>query len=251
MNVVAVVQARMGSSRLPGKSLLALGHRPMLQHVLDRVRLTGGVADFVLATSTAPADDALQQLATGAGWDCYRGSEWDVLARVRDAAAWRGADAVLRVTADCPFWDPEVGTHVVAEFRRLSGVADYVSNDTLISGYPDGLDAEVFTRAALETSAAQATDKAEREHVTTWMRRHLRTHLVRCETGDFSRHKLSIDRPGDYAYARLVWKKLPSRTTQEPCRVNGVAVLGTVTYADDYRMAATLAACALAEEECR
>lgn len=196
----------MGSSRLPGKALRGLAGRPMLAHVLERVRYVPGIQSVVLATSDAERDRALSVVASDQNIWTHYGSEWDVLSRVYDAAQLARADAVLRVTADCPFFDPMVGGMVVQDFH-LKGV-DYVWNDTSSSGFPDGLDAEVFSLEALKLASEQATRREDREHVTPWMRRMLRTHTVQCQSGDFSRYKLSIDRVEDYEYAQDIHRFL-------------------------------------------
>lgn len=205
---VAIVQARIGSARLPGKCLLAFGHQTMLAHVLERVGAMCGVSERVLATSISRADDPVALIGYRVGWLVHRGSEWDVLGRVRNAVHMTDCDVVVRVTADCPFWDPAIGAEVLRSFVEDAPVADYVSNDTTCSGYPDGLDVEVFSRGALEICAATATDHADREHVTPWIRRHLRCRIVRHPVADHSLRKLSVDTPADYERAQAIARYL-------------------------------------------
>lgn len=206
MRTVAVVQARCGSSRLPGKALLSLNGRPMLDHVLERVKATDGIGYVVLATSTAVKDAALMAIAEKRGIPVWRGPEKDVLTRVADAAEWADADVVVRVTADCPFWAPEIGDEVISAF--FDARTDYLSNDTSRSGYPDGTDVEVFTRQALQLAVAGATKAEDREHVTPWIRRHLKVGTVLNATGNYTHIKLSCDTPADYELARAMYEHL-------------------------------------------
>lgn len=207
MRVVAIVQARLGSSRLPGKALLTLGGRPLIAHVLERARAIAGVSEVILATSENYRDQSLVQAAVAQGIRSFCGSEWDVLGRMRAAAEWARADAVMRLTGDCPFLDPAICDEVLSAFHATS--PDYIWNDTHRSGFPDGLDAEVFTREALELAATQAIDRGDREHVTPWMRRELRCGVVVCADGDHSALKLSVDTREDFERAQAIARALP------------------------------------------
>ena len=141
----------MGSCRLPGKSLAEIEEHPMLWHVIERVKRACLVDRVVVATSTAPADDAIEAMCNENGVPCYRGSEDDVLDRYYMAARAEKAAQVVRITADCPLIDPEVIDRVVRRFQR--GDVDYASN-SMVRSYPDGLDTEVFSFSALETRMA-------------------------------------------------------------------------------------------------
>ena len=163
---VAIVQARFGSRRLPGKVLLPLAGRPMLAHVLERAAAIPGVDAVCLATSTVPEDAAVAALAESLGFEVFRGSLDDVLDRFRGAAEFMQATICVRVTADCPLLDPFVAGEVVA-LRARTG-ADYASN-VHPPTFPDGLDCEVFTRSALELAASEAKAPAHREHVTPFL----------------------------------------------------------------------------------
>jgi len=144
---VALIQARMGSSRFPGKVLEDLSGRPMLWHVVHRVRGAGRVERVVVATTDRAVDDPIARFCAQENIACFRGDEQDVLDRFYQAARADHADVVVRITADCPLIDPEVIDKVVERFQR--GDCDYVSNAIRYT-YPDGLDTEVFSFAALE-----------------------------------------------------------------------------------------------------
>ena len=153
----------MGASRLPGKVLADLAGRPALGRMLDRVRLARRIDDIVVATSVATADERIKALAVGEGVACYRGSETDVLDRVVRAHKMMNADVVVELCGDCPLIDPEVIDRAVARF--MAGDCDVVTT-TAPQSYPQGLDVEVFTLAALETVAASDPDDEVREHVS-------------------------------------------------------------------------------------
>lgn len=198
----------MGSSRLPGKSLMALAGRPLLDHVVERVLAMPKLADACLATSVSEPDSALAAVAAKNRIRLFRGSEWDVLERMRGAARWCAADVVVRVTGDCPFFAPDVGLDVINAF--LLGGRDYVWNDTHCSGFPDGTDVEVFTREALEAAADFSKRQTDREHVTPWIRENRRCGLVSNDK-NYSSLKLSVDRPVDFELAREMYGVLPPR----------------------------------------
>ena len=175
MTVVVVVQARMTSTRLPGKMMLSLGGEPVIRHVLRRCCEIPGIDRVILAVPT-DKNTPLMREALALGVTVARGSEHDVLGRYRKAAL--GADIVMRVTGDCPLIDPEVCGRVLA---LMEDGVDYVSN-VMPRGFPKGLDCEVFTSEALERAHKEATDPKDREHVTLWMQRNL--HCIRERMAD-------------------------------------------------------------------
>lgn len=200
IGLVTVVQARFGSRRLPGKAVKPLAGQPMLAHVLRRAAAIGFPA--VLATSDQPRDDALVKVGERVGVPVVRGSESDVLQRVLDAAVAARARIVMRVTGDCPLLCVDVAQEVVRLYCR-TGV--YAWNDTARSGWPDGLDVEVFPVGALHDAAQAATDTDEREHVTLWLRRHRPRQVAMLPCGeDWSRVKLSVDSQEDFDRVRAV-----------------------------------------------
>ena len=212
MTTVAIIQARTGSSRLPGKVLKRVGKQAILTHVLARAKRIPGIDRVVLTTTDDPADDVLVNLCRGAGVSWTRGQtplagqpgRRDVLAGYVVAAAACKADVIVRITSDCPLLDPLVAGDVLAALR--AGVA-YSSNVHPPSWY-DGSDIEAFTRAALVEAHRQAGPD-EREHVTTWMHQHLPIMNVRAPHGlDYSGLKLSVDDHRDLERVRRVWEAL-------------------------------------------
>jgi spore coat polysaccharide biosynthesis protein SpsF len=165
VTVVALVQARTGSARLAGKVLQDAGGIPLVAHVLRRLRAASRVDEIVLATTDEPRDDPLVELARAEGVAWHRGLEADVLRRMRDAAEANAADAVVRVTGDCPLLDPAVVDRVVDALTDEDSPCDYASN-VLRRRYPRGLDAEALWMDALARIDRLARSPAAREHVT-------------------------------------------------------------------------------------
>ncbi|MEY2426652.1 MAG: spore coat polysaccharide biosynthesis protein SpsF [Actinomycetota bacterium] len=206
MTLSCVIQARMGSTRLPGKVLSDLGGRPMLRYMLDR--LHGLDADaLVVATSDLEADDPVADVAADAGALVVRGSESDVLARYGMALDAYPADTVVRLTADCPLMDPALVAAVVA--RHRDAAADYTCN-VLPRSFPKGLDVEVMQADALRAAIAEAADPAEREHVTPFLYRHPeRFVLANLRSGDdLGDERWTVDTAEDLAFVRSVVERL-------------------------------------------
>jgi len=212
MKIGAVIQARMGSSRLPGKVLADLAGAPMLAHVVGRARRASRLDDVIVATSVAASDDAVAEWCAAHGVACVRGSEADVLDRYHQAAMEHGLDAVVRLTADCPLLDPAVVDAVVAEFA--SGDYDYVSN-TQPPTFPDGLDTEVVRGEALHRAWREAREPAEREHVTPFIWKRPETFRLRNVRADrdLSHLRWTVDEPADLAYVRALYARLPAASS--------------------------------------
>jgi spore coat polysaccharide biosynthesis protein SpsF len=166
--VLAVVQARTSSTRLPGKVLATLGDRPVLTHVLDRLGRARQLDGVVVATSDDASDDPVAHLAAEEGVAVVRGPLDDVLARYRLALDEHPCDAIARITADCPLIDPAVVNLVVAAWR--AGEAAYAANVIEPRTFPKGMDVEVISAAALSEADAEATEPYDREHVTPFVR---------------------------------------------------------------------------------
>jgi spore coat polysaccharide biosynthesis protein SpsF len=200
MNVV-IVQARMGSSRLPGKVMMDLNGAPVLAHVLARAAAIAGIDRVCCAIPDTAENDALAGLAADLGAVVARGSETDVLDRYLKAARACDADTIMRLTSDCPVVDPAVSAEVLAALKAAG--ADYASNVDPRS-WPKGLDTEVFTMEALERTAARAGEPFDREHVTPFMRRtagFARTNVER--RGEPVEHwRWTLDHPQDLDFLR-------------------------------------------------
>ena len=194
--VAIIVQARMTSTRLPGKVLQVVAGRPLLAHQLLRLRRVRTPHIIVVATTANASDDPVARLASSMGCIVFRGSEDDVLDRYMGAASAVHAEIVVRATADCPLIDPEVVDRVLGRF--LDGDCDYASN-TMRRTFPRGMDVEAFSRQVLDVAAAEATDPWEREHVTPFVyRRPARFRLASVESPvDLSAHRLTVDTPED------------------------------------------------------
>ena len=222
MRTVVIVQARTGSTRLPGKVLQDVGGRPMLDLVLERASAIPGVDAVAVATSTLPGDDAVEAAATAFGVPVVRGSEADVLGRYALAAQRLEAEVVVRITADCPLLDPVVTGRMLA--LRAGRDLDY---SAVMSGaappapglrrFPHGLDGEAFTAAALAAAAAEATADYDREHVTPFLKAHperFRQEFLypTAQEGDHGDERWTVDHPSDLELVRALAARLPSPT---------------------------------------
>ena len=170
--VLCILQARMGSTRLPGKVLIEIAGTSMLSRVVERLRMSDTIGQFVVATTVTRADDAVVKECTRLGVQSFRGSEEDVLDRFYQTTRQFRADVIVRVTADCPLIDPEITDLVVKNF--LVGGVDYASN-SLERTYPQGLDTEVMTIKALGQAWKEAKEPHERSHVTPYIYQHPET----------------------------------------------------------------------------
>lgn len=222
--VVAISQARMTSTRLPGKVLMPAAGRPLLAHHLERLSRTPGLDAIVLATTVNATDDLVVECAQSLGVTVFRGDEQDVLGRFAGAAALAEADLVVRVTADCPLIDPALVGRLITAFQEGQPL-DYLSIDS--TRYPRGLDAEIFPRRLLDEAAATATDPAEREHVTPYLYRRpdrfrLGQALVPEVPVNPTDQRWCVDEPADYELVRRLLEALlpsnPGFGWQDCCR---------------------------------
>ena len=199
----------MGSTRLPGKVLLDLAGRPVLEWVVRAAHAISGVDAVWIATSDAKADDPVAQWSKTSGVECFRGSESDVLSRYAGAAKAGGADIVVRITSDCPFLDPQVAAQVL--YLRSARGACYASNVDPPT-WPDGLDCEVFTADALFAADREAKRKGDREHVTPFIRRNrarFPAEVLVCPMPGLAGERWTLDTPEDHAMLSAVAEKLP------------------------------------------
>ncbi|MBK9738913.1 MAG: glycosyltransferase family protein [Actinobacteria bacterium] len=207
MSTLAIVQARMTSTRFPGKVLAPLVGQPMVLRQLERVRRATTLDGVIVATSTDPTDDELTGVVEASGVPVVRGSLDDVLDRFITAMDVFEPEVVVRLTADCPLISPFVIDQVVEAFRASN--ADYVSN-TMTPTYPDGLDVEVVRASVLREVARSATDPPEREHVTLGVYRRHDRYRVENVIGsrDLSHLRWTVDTPADFAFVTRVYEAL-------------------------------------------
>ena len=203
MRVVAIIQARMGSARLPGKVLKDLAGDTVLARVVNRTRRATLIDEVVVATSVLPADDLIVRDCERLGVACFRGDEADVLDRYYRAAQRFAADVIVRITSDCPLIDPEITDKTVAAF--LDSCPAYASN-TLVRTYPRGLDTEVVSLDAVSRAWEAARKPYEREHVTPYIYQHpAEFKLVSVtEDADHSGHRWTLDTPEDLEFVRAI-----------------------------------------------
>lgn len=211
-DLVVVVQARVGSTRLPSKVLMPVAGAPLLVRMLERVRAAKTPFELVVATTTDRSDDPVAGLAAQAGAHVYRGHPTDLLDRHVRAARERGAKAVVKIPSDCPLIEPSVIDRVLAVFTGRSGEVDFVSNLHPAS-WPDGHDVEVMTMDALEVAFREARKPHEREHTTPFLwdqpDRFRCLNVVDDSGIDRSMtHRMTIDYPEDYAFVKAVYDAL-------------------------------------------
>ncbi|MEI7707614.1 MAG: aminotransferase class III-fold pyridoxal phosphate-dependent enzyme [Chlorobium sp.] len=210
MKIVALVQARMGSTRLPNKVMKPIGGVPMIELLLRRLSASSEVDQVVVATSTAERNKPLVEYVRHLGYACEQGSENDVLDRYVEAAKAHNADVVVRITGDCPLVDPALVDECIRGFKA-AGV-DYYSN-TNPPSYPDGLDVEVFSYKALEKAAKEAREPFEREHVTPYLRKSAFFNIASMEhLEDLSSLRWTVDDPVDFVVIESVFRHFHPRT---------------------------------------
>lgn len=212
MSVIAIVQARIGSTRLPGKVLLNLEDKTVLEHVVRRVKSSEYVDDVVVATTISKDDLRIVELCARLGISVYCGSENDVLDRYYQAAKLFRAENIVRITSDCPVIDSKIIDEVIS--LHLKNNADYTSN-TLNETYPDGEDVEVFTFASLKKAWKNAKLASEREHVTPYIRNNpdIFKHASLEYKEDLSQKRWTLDNVEDLEFLRLVYKYLYSKNS--------------------------------------
>jgi len=209
MKVVAIIEARMKSTRLPGKNLRPILGKPMLEMLVERLQHAKTLDGIVVATTTDPSDDAIEATCTRIGVDCYRGSMDDVLDRVLRAAQAFGAEIIVEITGDCPLTDPVIVDQVVKFF--LENKYDYVSNALQLT-YPLGIAVGVFPVKVLEEVSRLTQDPADREHVSLYIYEHPEKYVIHNIEGglpDKCRdYRLTVDTPEDFALICAIFEAL-------------------------------------------
>lgn len=207
MSTLIIVQARMASTRLPGKVMLPLAGQSMLARLLERLHHVKKADALVVATTINPLDDVIALWCQSHGVACRRGSEDDVLSRYASAASAAGGDVVVRVTADCPLLDPVLVDQAIAAFE--TGECDYLSN-MLPPSWPYGMAIEVFSAQALMEANREATLAAEREHVTPFIYWHPERYRIKnlASSQNLSHHRWTVDTAEDYKLVKLIFENL-------------------------------------------
>jgi glutamate-1-semialdehyde 2,1-aminomutase len=210
MKTVAIVQARTGSKRLPAKVLHLITGQPMISLLLNRLSEAKEVDEIILATTDKPGDGTLAYTAETLGFECFRGSEDDVLGRYFEAAREAKADVVVRITGDCPFVDPELVDDIIRSFKQKK--VDYCSNVDPPT-YPNGLDVEVFSFDALQRAEVETQLPYDREHVTPHFRKPGLFKTTNHESGtDWSALRWTVDELADLNVTRKIYEHfLPDR----------------------------------------
>lgn len=212
MKTAAIIQARMGSTRLPGKILKDLMGKTILQHVIERLQQAKNIDEIIIATTTLAQDDVVVDEALKCGVKYFRGSEKDVLARYYGAAKENNIDIVVRITSDCPLIDPLV-TDGIIDFFKQDGTYDIVTNagsDLTKRTYPRGLDTEVFSFRALEKDYRQADKEYQREHVTPYIYENSSKIYYYKNAVDYSMFRWTLDTEEDFDLIKEVYRYLYS-----------------------------------------
>lgn len=219
MKVVATIEARLTSSRLPGKVLLPALGQPMLHHLVTRLRAVPSLHDIVLATTVNASDQPLVDFAAREKLRVFRGSEADVMARVIGAAESAQADVIVEITADCPIIDPDIVEQTVRTFLRND--ADYVGN-SLVRSYPDGMDTQTFKLETLQRSASMTEHPLDREHVSRHICHHpelfRHINLVAPPSLHWPELGLTLDEQADYQLLRRIIETLAPTNPVFGCR---------------------------------
>ncbi|CAM4389675.1 glycosyltransferase family protein [Paenibacillus alkaliterrae] len=209
MKVAAIIQARMNSTRLPGKVLKKILGKTLLEYQIERIKRAKSIDQIIIATTTKESDNPIVELCQQLEIPFYRGSEEDVLRRYYETALTFHIDAVVRLTSDCPLIDPYVIDKIVYYFLENQSHIDYVSN-TLTRTYPRGMDTEVMSLEALKMANAHAVEPADREHVTAYLYRHpeqFRLASIHYQTNE-SQHRWTVDTPEDFQLIQKVITEL-------------------------------------------
>lgn len=209
--IVAVVQARMTSTRLPGKVLKPLFGRPMIGHQLDRIKHAARLDHVIVATSNDPSDDPIAAFCRNESIPCFRGSLTDVLHRMHHAAqAFGRPEHVVRLTADCPLADWSIIDACID--LHLASSADHTSN-AVIRSFPDGLDVEIMKAASLEIACREAIEPHEREHVTPFIYNQPNRFKIRAllQQPNLEKLRWTVDTPADFEFIKSIYKEQIAR----------------------------------------
>lgn len=207
--IIGIIQARMGSTRLPGKVLKEVNGKPLVSYQIDRIQNSKLLDKIVIATSTLEKDDSIEKFCEDNNIECFRGSENDVLSRYYDCAKKYNADTIVRLTADCPLSDPQIIDSVIGKF--IEDKVDYCANTVPVESatFPDGTDVEVFSFDALSKAYHGIEDSHFREHVTFqfWQTDDY-TSSQYILNKDLSKYRLTVDYVEDYEVIKYIFDEL-------------------------------------------
>jgi len=209
MSIIAIIQARTASTRLPGKVLKIIEGKTVLEHVINRVRAAKNIDDMVVATTVKKEDLEIVKLCASLGISVFCGSEDDVLDRYYQTAKLFKAGHIVRITSDCPLIDPQIIEEVIELYFQKK--ADYASN-TMPETFPDGLDTEVFSYKTLKKAWKNAKLSSEREHVTPYIRKYPNIFKIvnlKCEY-NLNDKRWTLDEPEDFKFIKIIYKNLYS-----------------------------------------
>ena len=207
MSIIAIIQARISSTRLPGKVLKKVEGKTVLEHVIDRAKAVKNINDVVVATTVKKEDLEIVKLCANLGISVFCGSEDDVLDRYYQVARLFKSNHIVRITSDCPLIDPLIIDKVIGLYFKKE--ADYATN-TMPETYPDGLDTEVFSFKTLKIAWENAKFTSEREHVTPYIRKNpniFKLVNLKCNS-DLKNKRWTIDEPKDFEFIKIIYKNL-------------------------------------------
>ena len=212
MNIAAIIQARQTSTRLPGKTMRLLSNRPLLQYTIDNLRRSKNIDEIIVATTTDNEDDLIASWCQKNSICFFRGDREDVLSRFYGCAVEYEADAIVRVTSDCPLVDPQIVDNVIELFKRTN--ADYSANN-IEKSFPHGLDVEVFGFEALKDSFENATKLIEREHVTQFIRNQPEKFKITnfSLSENYNHIRVTVDEEEDFRLVELIIQKIGKNPT--------------------------------------
>lgn len=209
MKIGAIIQARVGSTRLPGKVLKDLKGKKVLEHVVERVQKSKIIDNVIIASTVSPGDDAIEALAMQNHWDYYRGSENDVLSRYYEAATKYNLDVIIRITSDCPLIDPQIIDEMLRVY--ISGNYEFVANvsaDISKRTFPRGLDIEIFSYDMLRKAFINAKEKYQREHVTPYLYENISSIFYYRNNIDLSNYRWTLDTDEDWRLISEIYRYL-------------------------------------------
>lgn len=219
MKKVASIEARMTSSRLPGKVLMESCGKPLLEHMIERIRRSQLIDDIVVATTTNPQDKPIIELCDKIGCKYYRGSEDNVLLRVLEANESQGSDLIIELTGDCPCIDWRHIDHLITVY--LENDYDFVANNTEQS-FPDGFDVRIFSADALRKVVRQSNDPKDQEHVSIYFPNHPEQfkcfNWVAGEYENRPEYEVTLDEMGDYELIDKIFRELYSNNPDFSCK---------------------------------